>query len=89
MQMYMMYLMRKGLKMSRLEVCQNGWCTLCVTINWMHLCPVVLVQPLAMHLMHQIFVLWLCLAYMMLRSLCLLMKHRIQKIGWLPYAIRI
>ena len=43
----------------------------------------VLVMVLSMPLMHQIVMCWLFLACVMRKSLLHLMRHKIQKIGWL------
>ena len=56
MQIYRMQFLMTWLKICRLEICQNGWCKLCVTANLMHLCLVALVQVLNMFLMRQIVI---------------------------------
>ena len=53
------------------------------------LSSLILVLVLNTLLLHQIVMLWLFLVCVMKMSLLHLMKHRIQKIGWLLYAIRI
>ena len=35
--MCMMHLMKRGQKFRSQGQCQNGWCRLCVIVNWMHL----------------------------------------------------